>query len=418
MIIEGGCVTIAMYCLIQFYIQLKGDLAEHRPLLKITAIKLVIFLSFWQNLLISFLTSSGAIKASPTINTPDIKVGIPSMLLCIEMALFSILHLWAFPWKVYDVKRSQLVAAESAPGFLPDPRTAYQGGPFGVRALADAFNPWDLVKAVARSFRWIVVGRKHRMEDRSYQKTNVGTGLEPTRNQFTAFNSYGGSNPYDEGGGGGTLQAGGESTAYTGAASSPGKPAGAGRYAHLTNNDGSPYDEEDEDALLSKPQSNPTSAAPVPAPYPRPMERLPTHPGRGATLAPTALHGDISAASIRPPTSPLHQRSTSASSANNLAAPPYPLSPSSLAGPGGSNHSRSASYDASHDRRTPSMESQKTQSTLTPDVHPLGPAGGRQSAEQEEWEQHDGYSDASYAARGESERGLGGGDHGVRDNRF
>lgn len=48
MVIEGGCVTIAMYCLIQFYLQLKNDLSEHRPLLKIAAIKLVIFLSFWQ----------------------------------------------------------------------------------------------------------------------------------------------------------------------------------------------------------------------------------------------------------------------------------------------------------------------------------------------------------------------------------
>lgn len=37
-----------MYCLIQFYIQLRGDLAEHSPLLKVVAIKLVIFLSFWQ----------------------------------------------------------------------------------------------------------------------------------------------------------------------------------------------------------------------------------------------------------------------------------------------------------------------------------------------------------------------------------
>ena len=48
MVIEGGCVSIAMYCLIQFYIQLRGDLAEHSPLLKVVAIKLVIFLSFWQ----------------------------------------------------------------------------------------------------------------------------------------------------------------------------------------------------------------------------------------------------------------------------------------------------------------------------------------------------------------------------------
>ena len=48
MVIEGGCVSIAMYCLIQFYIQLRSDLAEHSPLLKVVAIKLVIFLSFWQ----------------------------------------------------------------------------------------------------------------------------------------------------------------------------------------------------------------------------------------------------------------------------------------------------------------------------------------------------------------------------------
>lgn len=48
MVIEGGCVTVAMYCLIQFYIQLRHDLAEHSPFLKVVAIKLVIFLSFWQ----------------------------------------------------------------------------------------------------------------------------------------------------------------------------------------------------------------------------------------------------------------------------------------------------------------------------------------------------------------------------------
>lgn len=49
MVIEGACVSVAMYCIIQFYIQIRGDLAEYQPLLKIAAIKLVIFLSFWQN---------------------------------------------------------------------------------------------------------------------------------------------------------------------------------------------------------------------------------------------------------------------------------------------------------------------------------------------------------------------------------
>ena len=41
-----------MYLLIQFYIQLRVDLAEHSPFLKVLAIKLVIFLSFWQTFII------------------------------------------------------------------------------------------------------------------------------------------------------------------------------------------------------------------------------------------------------------------------------------------------------------------------------------------------------------------------------
>lgn len=38
-----------MYCLIQFYLQTKTDIAQHQPFIKILCIKLVIFLSFWQS---------------------------------------------------------------------------------------------------------------------------------------------------------------------------------------------------------------------------------------------------------------------------------------------------------------------------------------------------------------------------------
>lgn len=49
MVVECIAVTIAMYCLIQYYIQIKDDIREHSPFLKILSIKLVIFLSFWQS---------------------------------------------------------------------------------------------------------------------------------------------------------------------------------------------------------------------------------------------------------------------------------------------------------------------------------------------------------------------------------
>lgn len=360
MVIEGVCVGIAMYFIIQFYVQVKDDLAEHKPLLKVAAIKLVIFLSFWQTILISFLTSSGAVKATATIQTPDIKIGIPAMLLCIEMALFSVFHLYAFPWQVYDIRRSQIVASESAPGFLPDPKTAYQGGFMGIQALMDAFNPWDLVKNVGRGFRWFAVGRRTRMNDISYKNNANGSGLEPTRNQFTAFNETRvGGGEYD----------GPSANPYAGAAVK-GVP---GRYHPLS-------EEGDDDGLLLKAQPNPTSG-----PYHASSDHQAYH-----SSAPHTVHGDLGTAgsSDHPSGGPVTGISDS------RLGPPYPTSPH---------------------MRTASLESQDTSyhgSRLTPDPHPLGPPG-RKSYEQEEWERYDG----ARGVRGESERDLGGG-HGVPDNRF
>ncbi|TKA57579.1 hypothetical protein B0A49_10122, partial [Cryomyces minteri] len=180
MVFEGGSVSVAMFCLIQFYLQLKVDLAEHRPFLKVICIKLVIFFSFWQSLVISFLSSSnGPLKPTSKIYYNDIKVGIPSMLLCVEMAIFAVMHLFAFPWKEYDLSRSAHFdphthnVSGSGPGKLQ-----YRGF---ARALLDAFNPWDIVKASARGARWLVVGRKHRTNDSSY---GTKPGNVPTEPQY------------------------------------------------------------------------------------------------------------------------------------------------------------------------------------------------------------------------------------------
>ncbi|OCL04802.1 DUF300-domain-containing protein, partial [Glonium stellatum] len=157
MLFEGGSVCIAMYCLIQFYFQLRGDLAPHRPFLKILCIKLVIFFSFWQTLVISFLTSSnGPLKPSSKIAYPDLKVGIPSMLLCVEMAVFATMHIFAFPWTPYDISRYKDPINAPTSGFSGPVPTTYASGPG--RALASAFNPWDIIKACGRGFRWLFVG--------------------------------------------------------------------------------------------------------------------------------------------------------------------------------------------------------------------------------------------------------------------
>lgn len=277
------------------------------------------------------------------------------------MAIFSVFHLWAFPWQVYDVKRSHIVAAESAPGFHPDPRNAYQGGFFGARALRDAFNPWDLIKAVGRAFKWATVGHRRRHEDISYKNS---TGLEPTRNQNTAFENPGnqsfdipqnGTAPYARG------------------------PGRAARYA--------PLDEEDSDRLLAHAQGNPSTV------YPKPMERLPNRSTPGAKTGDIGTVGVYDHPNLQPPTTHL--------SGDNK----HNRKPS-----GGSIETQDTAYHSSLASGQRSRDSSRLTPGPPPDTFPLGPPG-RKSYEDErnEW-------DVWGGVKG-SERDLGGG-HGVADNQF
>lgn len=190
MVIEGVAVTIAMFFLIQFYVQLREDLAPHRPFLKVVAIKLVVFLAFWQTFTISILTSAtfNVVTPTTTIAYPDLKVGIPSLLLCIEMAIFAFMHLFAFPYQPYKKGTEVSKYPISASGTSSPPMNTIgknEGGLLGWRALADAMNPWDLVKAFARGMRWLFVGRKHRENDPSYMNGQENDMvLEPARTAY------------------------------------------------------------------------------------------------------------------------------------------------------------------------------------------------------------------------------------------
>lgn len=106
------------------------------------------------------------------------------MLLCIEMFLFSILHIFAFP-----------VKSEYGLDKMQDPNAKYHGGPLGIKAIFDAVFMWDLVKASARGFKWLFIGVKQRKQDRSYAEYELGrertgdTGYETYRENVKLQNA-------------------------------------------------------------------------------------------------------------------------------------------------------------------------------------------------------------------------------------
>ncbi|KAF5259820.1 hypothetical protein FOXYS1_9551 [Fusarium oxysporum] len=103
MVIEMMSLVSAMMCLLQFYKEIRHRIAEHQPMLKFLAIKLVIMVFYIQSFVFSFITKPGGpVKPSEYISYPSWAVGIPNTLLCIEMAFASILHLYAFPYRPYQ----------------------------------------------------------------------------------------------------------------------------------------------------------------------------------------------------------------------------------------------------------------------------------------------------------------------------
>ncbi|KAG6118894.1 hypothetical protein E4U14_006141 [Claviceps sp. LM454 group G7] len=182
-VLNALAVTIAMYCLIQFYVQLKDALTEHKLFIKIVAIKLVVFLSFWQASSVSVGTSTlNFVRANEVLAYPDLKVGIPALLLCVEMAMFAILHLWAFPYAPYTRSATRtfypVPDKDKAIPSVENERHAPAGGVMGLAAVGDALNVWDFIKAFGRGMRWLFCGVKRRKEDISYRLDRVDEDVD------------------------------------------------------------------------------------------------------------------------------------------------------------------------------------------------------------------------------------------------
>ncbi|KAF2030787.1 DUF300-domain-containing protein [Setomelanomma holmii] len=175
-LLQGAFILIAMYCVMQFYVQLKEDLAPYRGSLKVLCIKLVLFVMFWQTWLLGLLSrKKGPLQPTAYLSAVDIHVGIPCMLICFEMTVFAIVHHWAFPWTPYDVDR-QLRGPGGPKFYIRDP----------LGAFLDALNPWDYAKAGARGLRWLFHGVHYRKDDSSYRlhreielKAKAGPDLMP-----------------------------------------------------------------------------------------------------------------------------------------------------------------------------------------------------------------------------------------------
>ncbi|MBA0549567.1 hypothetical protein Golob_020590 [Gossypium lobatum] len=92
----------ALYCLIQFYSVTKDELARINPLAKFLTFKSIVFLTWWQGVAIALFYALGLFR-SPIAEGLQFKSSVQNFIICIEMGLASIVHLYVFPSTPYEL---------------------------------------------------------------------------------------------------------------------------------------------------------------------------------------------------------------------------------------------------------------------------------------------------------------------------
>lgn len=90
----------AMYCLVLFYHELLPALKPLGilPVGKLLVIKGVVFLTWWQGIVLSGLVFVGYIKPTLTYTADEVADGLQNFLITIEMLLFAVAHHFVFHW--------------------------------------------------------------------------------------------------------------------------------------------------------------------------------------------------------------------------------------------------------------------------------------------------------------------------------
>uniref|UniRef100_A0A8B9LST3 Transmembrane protein 184a n=1 Tax=Astyanax mexicanus TaxID=7994 RepID=A0A8B9LST3_ASTMX len=143
-IIYNVSVSLALYALFLFYSATSDLLRPYEPVLKFLTIKSVIFLSFWQGMVLAILERCGVIPEALVIDGHQVGAGTvaagwQNFIICIEMFFASIALRYAFTYNVYQQKKSH------APDNVAPMHSISSG-------LKETINPGDMVQDAIHNF--------------------------------------------------------------------------------------------------------------------------------------------------------------------------------------------------------------------------------------------------------------------------
>ncbi|KAH7929166.1 DUF300-domain-containing protein [Leucogyrophana mollusca] len=168
-IIYNISICLALYCLAVFWLCVSDDLKPFRPVPKFLCVKGILFFSFWQSILVSFLVAVNAItRLGPYTDSEHISLGLTDTLICIEMPFFALAHMYAFSYRDFVKSPADSQGGVKAPVYVARMRMGY--------ALRDAFGLKDLAEDTRETLRG--GGLTYREFEPSEGGMHIGAGRE------------------------------------------------------------------------------------------------------------------------------------------------------------------------------------------------------------------------------------------------
>jgi len=134
----------AMYCLVLFYHAFYDVIKPLKPLPKFLSVKLVVFFTFWQAVVIAFFVKMHFLVATQDWTEDEIATGIQNFVITIEMFIAAVAHIYIFPYNEFQSYRLPRY------GFTldredSDEELRKQRKSKTINRLTDAINPADIV---------------------------------------------------------------------------------------------------------------------------------------------------------------------------------------------------------------------------------------------------------------------------------
>lgn len=158
-IINNVCVMIALYIVVLFEQAASELLHPYRPILKFLSVKMVIFLAFWQQIMIALFAHYGWIPSVCDIPSGDVATGLQNFLMCFEMTIVALLHIVAYPYELYRVRALTNVGPMSS-----NMKTSV------LKNMVNMMNQADLLKDTLESLNIQRGGKKDKDKEKDKEK--------------------------------------------------------------------------------------------------------------------------------------------------------------------------------------------------------------------------------------------------------